>query len=65
MHWNETENLNTFTKDDNGKIVVNPFNYKHRLALYHELLSSNEHCLWNTDEPGIEKSGSPIWGLII
>ena len=68
--WNVTDNLHDFPKDSDGKIVVDAFNYEHRLALYHEMLSQNEHCLWKsnlTDDDGtvIEKAGSPIWGLII
>ena len=70
LFWNETDNLHDFPLDDEGRITVNPFNYKHRLALYHELLSKNEHCLWNDTAESktkteIEKSGSPVWGLII
>ena len=69
-YWNVTNNLHEFPKDVDGKIIVDPFNYTHRLAMYHELLSSTEHCLWNsslTQDDGtvIEKAGSPIWGLII
>ena len=68
--WNSTYNLRDFPTGDDGKIIVDAFNYTHRMAMYHELLSSIDHCLWNTnmidvDGTEIEKAGSPIWGLII
>merc|ERR1711937_156784 len=69
-YWNETAILRDLDKDEDGKIIVDPFNYTHRLAMYHELLSSIDHCLWTTNltnDQGtfIEFAGSPIWGLII
>jgi len=59
------DSVEDLPRDGEGTIVLDPWNYLHRLTMYKTLVSV-DHCLWSDasfDGNKTKHAGSPVWGL--
>lgn len=61
--WAEVPSLTTehFKQDETGSLIVDAWNYLHRMALYKHLIENIQHCQW--DSPSKLNPSNIIWGL--
>jgi hypothetical protein len=66
--WDNVKELNkdNFKIDSNGALIIDPWDYLHRQALYKHLIYTLNDCIWLTDNDNdIQYPGNIIWGLAL
>ena len=65
--WDDVKELNkdNFEIDTNGAIVINPWDYLHRQALYKHLIENLNDCIWLNNDSDKQYPGNIIWGLAL
>ena len=65
--WDQVPTLDqsNFEQDNQGRLIIDVWNYTNRMSLYKYLITNINHCEWNstrTDDLNLN-AGSILWGL--
>ena len=52
-----------FKLDANGALIIDAWEYRHRMALYKHLVQNVHHCEWDSDLPSEIYPTNILWGL--